>query len=291
MRIYLPWWLKISIKILISRLPLAYKFWKRIGLFEHGKMNNQSYAATVFFEHIKRSHLNLKDLQGKKILEMGPGDSIATVIIASCFKGKVILIDAGSFASEDIGIYVDLEKYLQNLGYNPMPISKCKNIKEILELCDAQLFSEGLDSFKKLPDCSIDLIFSQAVLEHVRKFEFQETMKETYRLLKNDGSISHQVDLKDHLGGGLNNLRFSEEIWESSLFTESGFYTNRMSYNEMLNSFLSEDFKVEVIETNRWKELPIKLNKLAKEFQKSSLEDRLVKGFSVVLTKSNINLN
>ena len=71
---------------------------------------------------------------------------------------------------------------------------------------------------KKIEDESIDYIFSHSVMEHVRKFEFDDLVDEMYRILRPRGVISHNINYKDHLDESLNNLRFSEEIWESNLF-------------------------------------------------------------------------
>ena len=51
---------------------------------------------------------------------------------------------------------------------------------------------------------------------------------------RRDGICVHRVDLNDHLGGRLNNLRFTDAIWESVLFRESGFYANRRLTDEDL---------------------------------------------------------
>ena len=38
------WLLKILIKIIISRLPIEYSIWKKIGVFRHGGMDNYKYS-------------------------------------------------------------------------------------------------------------------------------------------------------------------------------------------------------------------------------------------------------
>ena len=65
----IPWWLKIVIKIIFSRLPIRYSFWQSIGLFRHGKMDNTDYSIRVFKEHLKKS--NIKSIKNKVILEIG----------------------------------------------------------------------------------------------------------------------------------------------------------------------------------------------------------------------------
>ena len=60
-----------------------------------------------------------------------------------------------------------------------------------------------------LPTNSVDFCLSNAVLEHVPKRDLALVAAELFRVLNRNGICVHRVDLKDHLGGGLNNLRFS----------------------------------------------------------------------------------
>ena len=46
------WLLKILIKIIISRLPIKYSIWKKIGVFRHGGMDNYKYSKKIFFGHL-----------------------------------------------------------------------------------------------------------------------------------------------------------------------------------------------------------------------------------------------
>ena len=143
--------------------------------------------------------------------------------------------------------------------------------------------TEGLESLRQIEGESVDLIFSQAVLEHVRRWEFLETMQQCRRILKPGGICSHQVDLRDHLEGGLNNLRFSERVWESKFFAESGFYTNRIQYSQMLEMFGRAGFRVQVTDVRRWEILPTQLNNLAREFSALPEDELCVSSFDVLL--------
>ena len=68
-----------------------------------------------------------------------------------------------------------------------------------------------------LPTNSVDFCLSNAVLEHVPKRDLALVAAELFRVLNRNGICVHRVDLKDHLGGGLNNLRFSEATWEGTI--------------------------------------------------------------------------
>jgi SAM-dependent methyltransferase len=148
--------------------------------------------------------------------------------------------------------------------------------------------TEGIKSLSRIPDSSIDFCFSNAVLEHINADDFDLLISEMRRILKPTSTSCHRVDLKDHLGGGLNNLRFSRRVWEGSLFKSSGFYTNRIRYNSYVTMFSSSGFCVETPRVERWNEIPIARRSLDAEFKNIPNDDLLVSGFDMVL-KFNFN--
>lgn len=278
----IPWYLKIAAKIALARLPIPYGFWQRVGLFRHGCMDSESYAIGVFDTHVNRARLAGK-LEGKRIVEMGPGDSIATAIIAYAHGARATLIDVGRFATDDASGYIPLCEALRKAGLRPPEVLADDSIETVLEKCHAEYHTSGLTSWSRLESSSVNLIFSQAVLEHVRKCDFLYIMRECRRALRPDGVCSHKVDLRDHLGGGLNHLRFSERVWESPLFANSGLYVNRIQYSSMLRLFSEAGFNVESVELERWDNLPISRPKLARQFR-DTLDDELqVSSFAVLL--------
>ena len=279
---HVPWWCKISAKLVLSRLPAGYNLWQQLGLFRHGHMDEAAYALNVFDSHVKRAGLQ-GQLGGKTLLEFGPGDSVATAIIAYCYGARAILVDVGHFVKNQPEDYSGLIQVLQANGLRPPDIGRCKSLEDLLTTCGARYLTNGLESLAEIDDHCIDFIFSQAVLEHVRRFEFLAVQNECVRVLCADGVCSHRVDLRDHLGGGLNNLRFSERLWESNFFTRSGFYTNRIQFQVMVEFFERAGFEVEVSEVRRWKKLPIKRHQLAAEFQQILEHELNVSGFDVLL--------
>ena len=160
------------------------------------------------------------------------------------------------------------------------------SLEELLALCNASYEVDGLVSLRMLPEQSVDFMWSQAVCEHIKKDEFLDIMRELRRLLRDDGVASHRVDLRDHLGGVLNNLRFPESLWESNIMANAGFYTNRIRYSEMIRLFQQAGFDVEVVEIERWETLPTQRRKLATEFQHWSDDEFCISGFDVILRPS-----
>jgi SAM-dependent methyltransferase len=245
-------------------------------------MHHADYALRVFQQRFARSG-NLTG-RGFAALELGPGDSLASAVIAAAYGAThTYLVDAGAFASSDIQVYRDTARYLRTQGLEPPDLDQVADVDGVLRASRASYSTRGLQGLREIPSASVDFIWSQAVLEHVRKREFLETMRECRRILKRGGVCSHQIDLRDHLGGALNNLRFGERVWESEVFAKSGFYTNRISFSQMLALFEQAGFVVEVSTVRRWAALPTPRKRLAQEFITVSDDELCVSGFEVLL--------
>lgn len=233
---HIPWQVKLGAKILLARLPISYSFWEKLSLFKHGEMERPEYAFGVFQDHFDRVRLPRRAADGFVGLEVGPGDSLFSALIAKAFgASKTYLVDVGSFARDDLPPYKRMVSYLGTKGFPIAVLERCGTLEELLAACSADYLTRGLYSLRQIPSASVDLIWSHAVLEHVRRDDFLPILRELRRIQRSDGVGSHRIDLQDHLGGALNNLRFQERIWESEWMSRSGFYTNRIRYNEMLS--------------------------------------------------------
>lgn len=279
----IPWWFKLAAKIVLSRLPFDYQRWARLGLFRHGAMTDPEYALRVFRHHYGRAEFPGKGA-GFACLELGPGDSLLSAPIAHAHgAGSCNLVDAGNFASAEFTAYQPLLQLLADTGLDVAELKAHQDWPAVLAACNAHYYTEGFASLRAIPDCSVDFIWSQAVLEHVPRSQFAQTMRELRRILKPGGWCSHDVDLRDHFNGGLNNLRFTEPVWEGALFSSSGFYTNRIRFGQMLSLFQDAGFVVKQLTPRKWDSLPIDRAQLDGQFASLPEDDLLVCGFDVVL--------
>jgi SAM-dependent methyltransferase len=176
-----------------------------------------------------------------------------------------------------------MAEYLTVQGFATPDLSGLEGFDDLLALCSAKYGTQGLDSLKAIPDGSVDFVWSQAVLEHIRRDAFLETLSELRRVMRPGGICSHRIDLQDHLDGSLNNLRFSRRLWESDFMSRSGFYTNRIRFSEMLSFFKNAGFEQNVIEIRRWDHLPTPRAQLDPEFRVLSDDELRVSGFDVIL--------
>ena len=279
----ISWRVKVAAKLALSQLPIGYGFWKRLGLFQHGHMEQPDYACGVFKKHFDRVDFARKK-GGFVALELGPGDSLSSALIASASGASATyLIDTGSYAQRDFSPYRALLAYLERNGQRVSCWSAIHTLDEMLAFCNAHYEVDGLASLRRIPDHSVDFVWSNAVCEHLRKEEFPAIFRELSRVLRPDGVQSHTVDLRDHLGGALNNLRFSESFWERKAIINGGFYTNRIRCSEMIRLFQVAGFHVELVRVDRWESLPTSRSKIAAAFQSWCDDELRISGFDVIL--------
>jgi SAM-dependent methyltransferase len=268
LRACVPWWARIAGKLVLSRLPVPDRVWQRIGIFSPGTMLDPDYALAVFERHFEAAG---RPPPGFAFLELGPGDSLASAVIGHAYgAARGWLVDSGAYASRDMAVYGKLIAKLRGME-TPVPLPdgfEATDVEGLLARCNATFLEDGLASFKAVPDRALDMVFSEAVLEHVPRDEFAAIVGEIHRVLKPGGIASHVVDYRDHLGGGLNNLRFSQSLWEAPWFARrSGFYTNRLRPSEMAKAFREAGFEVSVTVRARWPELPLRRAALVLAFR------------------------
>lgn len=279
------WLAKIGAKIVLSRLPATYTLWQRLGLFRHGAMDKATYAVSVFNRHAERLMPDAMP-KGFVALELGPGDSIASAVLARMHGASAVyLVDTGSYVRRDVDVYRELAKYCETKGIKIPQDLDLSSFDALLDSSKTRYLTAGTTSLREIPDESVDAVWSQAVLEHIRLKEFPVLLAELFRVMKPNAVASHRVDLKDHLSGALNNLRFSEAVWESEFFASSGFYTNRIRYPQMIQMFKDAGFKVTVLQVDKWKKLPTPQRRMGDSFKRMHSEDLLIRGFDVLLRK------
>jgi Methyltransferase domain len=275
-----PWRLKIAAKLVLSRLHLGYGFWSRLSLFKHGSMDDPAYAEQIFLRHFGR----VATPPGFVVLELGPGDTAFSAVIAHALgASRTVLVDVGPFARRDVELYRKMACHLADRGLPVADLEDAHTFEEVLERCSASYLTGGVDSLRTVPDDSVNLSFSHAVLEHVRAAELPAILRELRRVTAPSGGSSHLIDLEDHLAHALNSLRFSDRIWESHLFASSGFYTNRFRKAALLEVFADAGFDTQIVAEAQWPELPTPRSRLAPQFRAASNDDLLVHSLEVVL--------
>jgi hypothetical protein len=280
----MPWWLKMVAKGVLTRLPFSYGFWRRLNVFRHGTMDDLGYADRVVEAHLSRVDVQLEP--GFCALEIGPGDSLLSAVCArAAGAGRMYLVDAGRFAVRDVEPYCALANSLAARGLPAPDLDDVRSLDEVLDRCGAVYLTAGVDSMGEIPAQSVDISWSQAALEHVRKSDMAKLVAELHRLHRPGSSSSHRIDLRDHLANALNNLRFTARLWEGSLFANSGFYTNRLRCLDLLRLFEQSGFDTQVVSLERWTTLPTPRRRMAEPYRSLPDDELTIAGFDVVMRR------
>jgi SAM-dependent methyltransferase len=122
----------------------------------------------------------------------------------------------------------------------------------ILDSCRIYYHGESDAAQTGLPDKSVDLVFSNTVLEHVRLPEVVRLFEESSRILRRDGCMVHLIDTGDHFShadpsiSAINFLQFSEH--EFAKYHSAFMYQNRLRASEW--RALIQDHRFEIV---RWR--------------------------------------
>ncbi len=246
-------------------------------------MDTPAEAFSIFKKHYGAT--GLTTLCGRTVLELGPGNSALTSLFAASFGAtRIWLVDTEQLASKDVSLFGQAEHILSELNLPVPGAGTAPSMDAALKLLNAACLTEGLASLQTIPDGEVDFLFSNAVLEHVRLADFAKTANEMRRVLKPKGVASHQIDFRDHLQDGLNNLRFPERIWESNFMARSGFYTNRLAWPTMKELFEEAGFSVELRSFELWPNgLPTRQKSMALPFRNVPADELMVRGVHTLL--------
>jgi SAM-dependent methyltransferase len=254
----IPWAAKLALKMALARLPASRGLWRRLGAFRNTPREELERRVIGNLGQHWDAYRAARGAAPAAYLELGVGDTLGRALAARALGAReTILIDVEAYAETDMAHYRQLDAALPAYGL-PRVLGAAQNVGEMLETCGARYLTGGLDSLRALPSASIDLLVSEAVLEHLPLGQFAAFGHEMRRVLGPAGLAIHNVDFHDHLGGRLNHLRFSRRLWEGDLFRRSGFYTNRIAFSAMVAALQDSGFAVSVPSMIRWLRPPLK---------------------------------
>lgn len=268
--------------IVFSIFPGARSFIER-NLFNPLDFRNDhvEYSQKKFgeFQGYIESHIDLKD---KVILELGPGGSIGFGLLAlKNGAQKYIAIDDGTHTFIEKKL---LARYARLLNGEKQTLTRYFSKKNRRITYNQETISfASIDQKSRYPISaqSIDIIYSCAVLEHVHDLDL--CFSEMSRVLKNEGLMYHEVDLRDHIFSQ-KSIRFLtiSDFWFRTLFRNTGGYVNRKRLSRY--RFLAEKHGLKIltlVPTIRYesKRLPEKIRSQYSE------EDARTLSFIAVLKK------
>lgn len=289
----MKWTTKALIQRIVAGLPggdLLYRtVHRRVGALHRFKAENKVRNGLDLLACLADGG---EDMAGKETLEVGTGHSPVLPLLFWLFGQRtcatydiVRLLDSGlvreaarqlfllagqpgSVLGNGRGRRTALEgERLRQLG---ALVREQGSGRQILEHCGITYRAPADAAATELPEASVDVVFSNTVLEHVPRTAIGRLYQEAYRILRPGGYMLHLIDLSDHYSysdpeiTGLNFFRFSEE--EFARYNNPFLYQNRLlaaQHREMI-----EEGGFEVVQ---WKAKPDK--RAAEAFERLKLHE------------------
>ncbi len=301
----------------LLRGVLAYFPWyqRRLKRRAHtGGTDSARYCYSVWLRHLTRLHQHDCGSWFQNVAELGPGDSIGVGLAA-------LLCGAERYVALDIFPYTQHERWLAMLEdlidlfarRAPVPDDReFPSIRPRLERYDypqylqdgARLDAARLHQLRKdigasgservryicpwfdaaqVRRESIDLIFSQAVMEHVTNLE--EAYRASFEWLKAGGLASHIIDFRSHgVSEAWNgHWRYPQRLWRLAVARRE-FTMNREPLSTHLDLARRAGFEIVHCQKEvRGDGLP--RQRLARPFRDLTDEDHRVSGTHLILRK------
>ncbi|MCB4820198.1 class I SAM-dependent methyltransferase [Roseicella aerolata] len=252
-----PWWVKLGLKLGLAALGIHGARARALGIGRHsagatdpGKILD---APRAWMDQAAA----LRGRRPRTVLELGPGGMVVRApVLAGLGARRIWFVDPVDCAPKAPGPYLSAAALAWTQGVPAPDLAGCADRNTVLTRCGATLLFGGASALAAIPDGSIDLVVSEAVLEHVRREELVPLLQQLRRVTAPDGVGLHFIDFQDHLGGGLQHLRFSDAFWASPLVGRAGVYVNRLGLSAMVRRFRRAGFAVTVREAVVWEKRP-----------------------------------
>jgi len=292
----------------------------RIRIKGTGGTDSARYCYSVWLRHLVIAKENGLNPYPKIVAELGPGDSIGiglAALISGCDKYFAFDVVEHANISRNIKIFDELvtlfenripipgedefprvKPYLEKYNF-PADILDENRLQNALEESRLERIRDSIIDFQRkdsliqykvpwnsssiLEKESVDMIYSQAVLEHVD--DLRGTYKAMYSWLKSTGYISHQIDFKCHGTADEWNGHWahSDFMWKL-IRGKQPYLLNREPHSTHIATLTEEGFKV-VCDKKINSESRFTINELAPRFQSMSDDDLITSGAFIQAVK------
>lgn len=281
-------WLR-AVKDRISTIPPQYE--------------DVEYSLSVTRQHVGAlKECGLDTLKDRVIVEIGPGGNLGNaLILAVAGAQRVYCVDNYRHVDFQSRLASFYRRLVDRILDDPsaalsgvMDSVSTERIRAALDdviTCGADTIAFNEERIRylapceaeaiPLPDASVDVVFSQAVLEHVR--QPAQVCREFARVLRPGGWTSHVIDLRDHFdASGLQMLRYPRWLWEL-MSSHSHGHVNRARAPHFESYFRDSGF--ELLRSDATEKLPnasALLGRVDEEFSGLSVDQLAIVGLAVV---------
>jgi SAM-dependent methyltransferase len=183
-------------------------------------------------------------VEGREVLELGPGRSLGlSLIFLAAGARRVYAVDRFRHLFWDRLDRHHIAGVLERLDAEGWPhaVAARRAVRDIDSArvsldSDLLVYRQADGAALPLADASVDLSYSNAVLEHVHQPE--AVARELARVTRRGGDSVHEIDFKDHFveHNRLRLLEFPEWEWQLRARLRPG-YTNRLRLGDFQRLF------------------------------------------------------
>jgi SAM-dependent methyltransferase len=253
-----PWWFKFGVKLAIGSLPVPPRLWRAVGLRRH---SFRALDPDRLVQPLAAAQARAAALLGRApraVLELGPGAMVLRAPIAAALGfGPIWYLDVEDDAPRALEPYRAAAAAARAAGLTPPDLSACATHEDVLRACGARLLIGGPEHLAALAPGSLDLVFSEVVLEHVRRSALLPLFRALRGVTAADGVGLHGVDFHDHLGCRLRHLGFAQEFWEGPAVGRAALYCNRLGLSEVLGIMAEAGFAARAARRLVWSAPPL----------------------------------
>ena len=200
-----------------------------------------NYALQVGKNYISQISALPDGLEGRSVLEVGPGSDFGPALLLASSGAKVSIIDR-FFAKWQEDYHRPLYTALRNRwSGDPAPFDAVLNANGYGDIIT--VFSCALEDLAE--DRKFDVIISNAVLEHMRDIE--QAVESMARITQYCGWGLHQIDFRDHrnFSKPLEYLLYTDEEFEKELGPVLGECGQPYRTSELEALFLKHGFEID----------------------------------------------
>ena len=184
-------------------------------------------------------------LRGARVLEVGPGINYGWLILAACAGATTSAVDAYPTRWAD-DYHAPLFRRLRARLAACEFVVSTKPIDQVLEQqsFDSIPISGASLEQTDYPDDTFDLVFSNAVLEHL--YDLRRGTEQLYRVTRPGGIGCHWVDFRDHrdFSRPLEYLLLSDEAFAREFGIRHGECGNRFRQDETAHELSTSGFEI-----------------------------------------------
>lgn len=188
-------------------------------------------------------------LTGKRVLEIGPGINFGSAVLMACMGARVMVADR-FLAPWEEEYHPEFYAVLRDWVQGNMPQADLSPLNRILSergysRNSVACYSTPLEELEGIPDASVDIIFSNAVLEHLA--DPRAAFRQMARVSKPGALGYHQVDFRDHndFARPLEYLLIRDRKFAKEFVDRHGERGNRYRPSEYHKLFQAAGFRVQ----------------------------------------------